>query len=322
MSPSHRKTRFSRSLRIAAGAVVLLSALLLAAISGCTAASPVPGKASRLRVYASFYPMYDFAVKIAGDRADVVCLVPPGGEPHIWEPTAADITGLERADVFVYSGAGMERWVGDVLGTLSNKKLITVETSAGLTLLKGGDAHDGGADAIDPHVWLDPKNAKRQTEAILRVLIQADPDGAARYEADFARYAAEFDKLDQEYRAALAPYAGREVVVAHQAFGYLCAEYGLIQVPVEGLTPESEPDPARIAEVIRIAREHDVRVIFFETAASPKVAQTIAKAIGADVAVLDPVAGLDKARIAAGEDYFSVMRGNLRALVSALSLKP
>jgi zinc transport system substrate-binding protein len=312
----HRKTLVCvQRDRILSWVAVLLSAALLAGTTACAGPAASPG---RLRVYASFYPMYDFTAKVAGDRAVVSCLVPPGGEPHIWEPTAADITGLERADVFIYNGAGMETWVGDVLGTLSNPDLLVVETAAGLPLLKGGDIHDGGSGAIDPHVWLNPRNAKKQLEAIRNALSKADPAGAAVYDANYSRFAAEFDALDREYRAALAPYANREIVVAHQAFGYLCAEYGLVQVPVEGLTPESEPDPARIAEVIRIAREHEIRVIFFEAAASPKVAETIARAIGARVDVLSPVAGLDKARIAAGEDYFSVMRDNLRALVNAL----
>ena len=312
-------------------AIFLLSAAVLIFSVACSTASPAPTDTDKgITVVASFFPMYDLARKIAGDRAQVSLLVTPGAEPHSWEPTAADIVQLERADMFVYSGAGMEIWAQDVLQTLSNKELVVIEASAGITLIKGGHAdHDGEADdeeeddhedeEYDPHVWLSPPNAKLQMANIRDGLLQADPDGAAVYQANYAKYAAEMDKLDMEYQNALAPYAGKEIIVAHEAFGYLCDAYGLVQLPVEGLTPDTEPDPARVADIIRLAKEHSVKVIFFEETASSKVAEVIADEIGARVDVLSPVAALDPDRMAAGEDYFSLMRDNLDALVAALS---
>ena len=305
--------------RLAGIAAALLAAAVLVFVAACGTASPAPaGTAPEIRVVASFFPMYDLARKVAGDRAQVSLLVTPGAEPHSWEPAAADIVRLERADLFVYNGAGMEHWAQDVLQALTNKEIVTVEASAGLPLIKGGDPdHEG--EGFDPHVWLSPPNAKLQMANIRDGLSKADPDGIAVYEANYERYAAEMDKLDTEYQKALAPYAGREIIVAHEAFGYLCAAYGLVQVPVEGLTPDTEPDPARVAEIIRLASVHKVQVIFFEETASSKVAQVIADEIGARVDVLSPVAALDTDRVTAGEDYFSLMRDNLDALVAALA---
>ncbi len=301
---------------------ILMALALLAAM---IPAFPAAAEGEKLTVYASFYPMYDFAMKVGGDKVTVVNMVPAGMEPHDWEPAASDIVGLENADVFVYNGAGMEHWVDKVLKALSNKDLTVANTSEGLTLLAGHsheeeaeEGHGEEAEAYDPHVWLGPLQAKAQMEAIKNALVKADPGNTAYYEENYTRCAAEFDALDQEFKQELAMLPDREIVVSHQAFGYLCAAYDLTQVPIEGLTPDSEPTPARMAEIIDFVKEHQVSTIFFEELVSPKVAETIAAATGAVTEVLNPIEGLTDEQIAAGEDYFSVMRQNLDALIKAL----
>jgi zinc transport system substrate-binding protein len=306
-------------------------------------AEPAEG-ADRLSVYASFFPMYDFAVKIGGERVDAVNMVPTGVEPHDWEPGTADIAGLTGADVFIYNGADMEHWVEDVLESLRNDRLAVVEASSGIELMEGHhhdhdhddhdhededehDDHDEDHDepeghddheegGHDPHVWLNPRHAKIQMRNIRDALKLADPDGAGYYDANYDKYAAMLDELDAEFTGALAEHAGKDIIVAHQAFGYLCAAYGLNQVPIEGLAPDSEPSPARMAEVIEFAREHSISVIFFEELVSPKVAETIAEAIGARTDVLNPLEGLGEDS-PADADYFSIMRANLQAIVQS-----
>ncbi len=313
-------------MKIARRLLVLWLALLVP-LAGCAANTPgKPGGGAaggKLSVYASFYPMADFARQIGGDLVNVVTMVPDGTEPHDWEPTAADVAGLERAAVFVYNGLGMEHWAEDVLASLQNKDLIVVEASRGVKLLEGhehedGEQHEDGDEAHDPHVWLNPMNAKIEMENIKTAFVQADPDRKDVYEANFARASAELDRLDQEFRAALSPLQNKQIVVAHQAFGYLCDAYGLTQVAIEGFSADAEPDPARVAEIIGFAREHKVKVIFFEELVSPKVAETIAGAIGARTDVLSPLEGLSDKQRAAGGNYYSVMRQNLKALVAAL----
>ena len=116
----------------------------------------------------------------------------------------------------------------------------------------------------------------------------------------------------------LSPLPNKTIVVAHEAFGYLCAAYGLEQVGIEELSPDSEPDPGRMAEVIDFVRANNVRTIFFEELVSPKVAQTIASETGAEAKMLNPYEGLSDEQLAADADYFSVMRDNLAALTEAL----
>lgn len=295
----------------------------------------------KLNVMASFYPMYDFATKVGGDKVEVTNMVPAGTEPHDWEPAATDIKDLEDADVFIYNGAGMEHWTEDVLNSLENKDLTVVEASKGLTLLEGKeeeededestdssseekdgeDSSDSESEEVtyDPHVWLSPLNAKTEMENIKNALVEADPDNKDYYEQNYETYAEKFDQLDQEYKEGLSDTKSKDLITSHEAFGYLCQAYGLNQVGIEGLSPDSEPDASRMDEIIKFAKENDVKTIFFEELVSPKVSETIADEIGAKTAVLNPIEGLTDDEISAGEDYFSVMESNLKTLEEALN---
>jgi len=292
--------------------------VFLSALAGCDGSVSGQQADGKISIVTSFYTMYDFACKIGGDQVYVVNLTPAGVEPHDWEPSPTDIVLLEKADVFVYNGAGMETWVDSVLPSLGNKKLTVVEASSGISLLNSsGNSSANASD--DPHVWLDPELAKMEMHMILDALTAKDPDHADEYAANYAKYADELDQLDEEFSSALAIVPQRNIVVAHEAFGYLCSAYDLIQIPIEGLAADSEPDAARMGEIIDFVRENNVKVIFFEELVSPKVAKAIADEAGCMTAVLNPLEGLSNKDQAAGEDYFSVMRTNLDTLVQALT---
>lgn len=300
------------------GLSVLALSMLL---TGCADKKVEDGK---LKVMASFYPVYDFAVKVGGDKVTVTNMVPAGTEPHDWEPDTRDITNLEEADVFVYSGAGMEHWVDDVLESLDNKKLITAEASDGITLMEGHEDEEEESKEeddhgeFDPHVWLAPENAKKEMENIKNALAEADPENKEYYEENYKTYAEKFDELDNKFKETLSPIPDKVIVVSHEAFGYLCDAYGIAQMGIEGLSPDSEPDPKRMAEVIDFVKDNQVKTIFFEELVSPKVAETIAKETGAKTEVLNPLEGLSDEEINAGEDYFSVMEKNLEVIKEAL----
>ena len=308
-------------------ALVCACTLSLSLLTGCgTQPADTATDDGRLRVLTSFYPMYDFACKIGGDCIDVTNMVPSGTEPHDWEPSTNDLKNLEKADVFIYNGADMEPWADDLLVSRSDT-LHVVEASENVELRttdgehehahehEGADHHHGD---FDPHVWLDPENAKIEMEAIRDALCAADPENSTVFQSNYEKYAAELDALDAEFREKLAPLPNRTIVVAHEAFGYLCDAYGLTQVGIEGLSPDSEPDPGRMAEVIDFVREHSISTIFFEELVSPKVAEAIASETGAQAKMLSPLEGLSDEQAAAGADYFSVMHDNLAALIEAL----
>lgn len=302
------------------------------ALSSCSGAPDQGGQkgaegSGKLSVVTSFYPMYDFTKKIGGDRVDVTNLVPAGTEPHDWEPSTTDIKKLEGADVFVYNGADMEQWVDATLASLSNSHLVTCKASEGVSLRTVGAEHgaeghaadDKNGSADDPHVWLAPENAKAEMANIKDALVKADPDDKDYFEANYQKWAGECDALDQEFKSKLSPLPNKNIVVSHEAFGYLCDAYGLTQTPIEGLDADAEPSAKDLAAITDFVKANNVHVIFSEDLVSPKIAQTIASATGAQVEVLNPVEGLTDEQLAAGDDYFSVMRNNLDKLVKVLS---
>lgn len=297
------------------------------------ATSQIENAEDKLEVYTSFYPLYDFATKVGGDKVKVVNLVPAGVEPHDYEPSAKEVASLEKADVFIYNGAGMESWTDKVLAALQNQDLKVVEASQNIEFIEGHvhdheeeeheehkeDEHEEHEEhGLDPHVWISIKNAKIEMENIKNALVEADPENKDYYEANYASYAEKFDALDQEFKETLAPFENRDIIVAHEAFGYLCKDYDLNQVGIEGISADSEPDPARMAEIVDFAKEHQMKVIFFEELVSPKVAKMVAKEVGAEAMVLNPLEGLTEEQLSAGEDYLSVMKQNLEALTKAL----
>jgi zinc transport system substrate-binding protein len=278
--------------------------------------TPAPAK-PKPSVVASFYPLHEFARQVAGDAAEVTSLVPPGVEPHDWEPAPQDVARLEKAQVFVYNGAGFEPWANKLLANLGGKGPVVVVATQGMDLLRA-DLPGHGHDEPDPHVWLDPVLAQRQLELIRAALAGADPDNAARYSANAKAFGDRLAELSDRYERGLARCQRREIVVSHASFSYPAKRYRLTQVPVMGLSPDSEPSPAQLAQIVRFARRHKVNVIFFETLVSPKLAETLAREVGARTLVLDPIEGLTKEGQAAGKGYLDLMEANLQNLRAAL----
>ncbi|MBI4233058.1 MAG: zinc ABC transporter substrate-binding protein [Chloroflexi bacterium] len=283
-------------------------------LAGC-GSSGVKGKEERkLTVVASFYPLAYFAQQIGGSELKVVTLVPPGVEAHDWEPSPRDIVALQEASLFVYNGAGFEPWVPRVLAAVSRKDTEVVEATRGLPLLMVG----AGSRSPDPHVWLDPVLAQRQVEMIRDALAKVDPDRGDVYRKGGEVLSARLAALHAAFQDGLDRCQSRTVVTPHAAFGYLAQRYNLEIIAVAGLSPEVEPSPARLAEVVSVVRERGVRYIFFETLVSPALSETIAREIGARTLVFNPLEGLTREELAAGEDYFTVMQRNLGNLRLAL----
>lgn len=292
----------------------LFTVLCLVAVgTGCGNGGSRSGfqTSDKLSVVTTIYPMYDFALQIAGDKAEIINLVPAGVEPHDFELSTGDMQLLEQADLFLYNGAGMEPFVDKTLNALSNENLVLVEAAMKVDKLE----HD---QRTDPHTWLSIRNAIQECEAIKDAFVGLDMQNAAYYEDNFEAYKQRLEALDAQYRSELTELSTDTIVVSHEAFGYLCADYGLKQEAVEGLTAESEPDSARMKEIVDFCTEQDVKVIFFEELVSPKVAQTIADEVGAETDVLNPIEGLTVEQEGKGLDYIGLMQENLEALKRAL----
>lgn len=182
---------------------------------------------------------------------------------------------------------------------------------------ESGHNHDHGG--LDPHVWLSPALAVQEVRNIEKGLSEAAPEYKDQFKANADAYVAELEALDKDFTAALKDSKRKDFITQHAAFGYLAKQYGLTQVPIAGLSPDLEPSPSRMADIVKFAKEHNVKTIFFETLVSSKVADTIANEIGAKSAVLNPIEGLSEEELAEGLDYVKVMRQNLEALKAALN---
>lgn len=171
----------------------------------------------------------------------------------------------------------------------------------------------------DPHIWLSPQNAKTMFKNIADAVSELDPENKDFYEENLKKYTDELDKLDSEFKEGLANIKSNEIVVSHEAFGYLCNEYGLTQKGIEGVMAESEPDAKTIKEIIELVKEKGIKIIFTEEAMNPKIVETISKETGAEVRTLNPLEGISEDDMNKGVDYFSIMRENLENLKEALN---
>jgi zinc transport system substrate-binding protein len=272
---------------------IILVLALLVALTGCGEESGASADSHHGDVVAAFYPLAWAAERVAGDTIRLHNLTPPGTEPHDFELTARDVERIRSADVVLFLGGGFQPAVEDA-----------VEGAEGEAVNLLVDPVHG-----DPHVWLDPRRFAAVAQLVADALRRSE--GAAEP-------VAELRALDREYSDGLRHCRSREIVTAHEAFGYLARRYRLKQVAITGISPEAEPTPRRLEEVVARVRQTGATTIFFETLISPRLAETVARETGARTAVLNPLEGLTQEQLDRGEDYLSVMRDNLAALRAAL----
>jgi zinc transport system substrate-binding protein len=321
--------------RLVSVGVVSAVALGLAACGGddaspqTTSGSTAGGEP--LRVVANFYPLAEALQRVGGDRVEVANLTPPGSEPHDIEITSDDVDEIEDADLVVYLGGGFQPGVEKVAEGRSGP---TLDIATKVTLEAGDheaiEAEEAGHEEeehaeegeehgdVDPHFWLDPTLMRAAVDAIEAELTSLSPADEATFAANAAAYDAELAALDAEFTAGLAGCARTQIVTAHAAFYYLAHRYGLEQLAITGLSPDSEPDPQRLDELADLVERDGVTTIFSETLVSAEIAETLARETGATTAVLNPLEGLTDDQLDAGETYLSVQRENLAALQTAL----
>jgi zinc transport system substrate-binding protein len=305
--------------RTLSAVIASLVALAVLGVAACTTNSAAA--AGKVDVVAAFYPLQFVAEQVGGGHIAVTNLAKPGAEPHDLELSARQVGRVSDAEVIVYL-KGFQPAVDDAVDQVGGDRTFDVATAVPLLdagesdHVHAGEESDHHEDAAkDPHVWLDPTRLATIAQQVADRLGAADPANKTDYAANAARLRTELTGLDQEYAAGLANCQRRELVTSHAAFGYLADRYHLEQVGLSGVTPDTDPAPQRLASVAQEAREHGATTIFFETLVSPKVADTIAREVGARTAVLDPIEGLQPGSTG---DYFSIMRTNLTAIRTAL----
>lgn len=303
-----------RIILIAAGGLAIIALALWAFTGG----KPNQTSNDKLTITTSFYPLYFFTKSIVADRADVYNITPSGAEPHDYELTTGDQARIYDSALLVLNGVKLEAWGGNITNNLrgSSTKVISVGDQ-----LANSTISENGILGRDPHVWLDPALAKKMVGAITEAIIQIDPQGTEIYQANSKNLISNLSILDEEFRTGLSNCQQKNIVTSHSAFGYLAKEYGLNQISVAGLSPDAEPSADSLAKVADFARKNNIKYIFFESLVSPKLAQTVAREVGAQTMVLNPLEGLTSAEIATGKNYFTEMERNLKNLKTALGCR-
>ena len=268
--------------------VLVLCAVLV--LAGCGS--------KRGSVVAAFYPLAFAAQQVGGPTLRVENLTPAGAEPHDIELTPREVGDIQQAKVVLYLSHGFQPAVAEAVRSAHGR---VVDALSGLALRPG-----------DPHVWLDP---------VRYAHIVGEVGAALGRPRAAARLANRVRALDGAYRRGLAHCTRRTFVTTHAAFGYVADRYGLHQVAITGVDPESEPDAQKLASLARLVRSDHIHAVFFERLVSPKLAQTIAREDGVGTAVLDPIEGLTPAEQRAGATYFTLMRQNLQALRAELGCR-
>ena len=257
--------------------------LTVTLLAACATQSPASG-GGQLRVVATTTQVGEAARAVGGDAIQLTVLLQPGADAHEFEMTPPAAAALERSDLILESGAGLESWLQGPLATIGGKDRLH-DMSAGIALRKP----DGAAVAteVDPHYWLTAPNAIHLVENVRDTLSAARPDLAAAFATRASAYVARLQAADTEIRRLMAeiPPQRRGIVTNHDALGYFMAEYGLhfVGSVFPSLDVSSEPDPAQLASLADTIRREGVTAIFSESAVNPRLARAIADETGAHV---------------------------------------
>ncbi len=319
----------------------LLVILTLSLTMGCTQNTSSPTAVSeapqKLQVVTTLFPTYDFAKTLLGEKGEVTLLLPPGVEPHAYEPTPQDIVGISKADVFIYTGEAMEPWAHDILKTINSKDLTIIDASTGIELLIGHDHeeeadHEGEApdkeisdheDAgADPHIWLDPVLAVQMTDTIAAGLIEAAPEWGKDITVRKDVLKGDLQELHESYLAAIEKSTGKKIIYGgHFAFGYLAKRYGLEHIsPYDGFSPNAEPTPASIVQLTEALKASGTKVIFYQELIDPRIARVIADETGAEMLMLNGAHNVSKEDREKGITYIEIMKQNLVNLIKGLGV--
>lgn len=312
------------------GALVLAFGLLV----GCTSGSDTK---ESLTIVTTFFPLYDLARTIAGDDVEVVNLMESGVSAHDYEPSVQDRIKIESADVFVYNGAGMEGWVDKTLESMNVEKLKVVDTSKNVSLLESdhnhdheeeghdheeesddheheeGHDHDHGVN--DPHIWLDPVNAKAQAQAIFDALVAVDPDHKSEYQSRYDALAVELDQLDTLMKTGMETAVHKHVVMNHSAFSYMAHRYGFDIESISGIIPESEPSATQLTSIMEFIEHEGITSILMESTSNQKVIDVIVNATGVKVLPINTLESVDDSKTAS---YVAIMKANIESILSVM----
>ena len=294
---------------------------------------------TQLNVVTTLFPQYDFTKEIGGENVDVTLIIPPGVEPHAFEPTPQDVLKMLDADVLIYTSAEMEPWITSVLETLDPSKTLVVDASVGVDMIASDhddadheedadhedheDEHDHDHEGTDPHYWLDPNNAIIMVSNVEVALSKKLPEQATLFIENASKLTHDLETLDQAIVEAVERFDSKTILSGgHFAFGYFAHRYGLENVsPYEGFSPDAEPTPQKIAQLIDTISSTKAKAIYYEELIDPRVAKVISDETGVEMLLLHAAHNISKEELSKGTTYLEIMYGNLERLKEGLGYK-
>lgn len=297
-------------------------------LGGCAKQEQSEGEGG-LSIVTTLFPQYDFAKEIVGDVGQVTLLLTPGMESHSYEPTPADIIAINKADLFIYTGADMEPWVEQVLDSL-DKDVMVIDLSEYVTLDReeesDEDEHDteehSHTHTYDPHIWTSPENAILMVTAIRDAINLLDEENVKIYSRNCTNYVMELNELDKSFRELSEEDNVHNTLVfgGRFAFHYLFRDFGWDYISAyDGCSTETEPSTKKIAQIIDYINENDINVVYYEELTEPTVAKSISEATGAQMLLLHSCHNVTQEELDEGVSYITLMQQNLENIRKGLS---
>ena len=277
--------------------LIALSLVLLGLGLAACSKKEVSGAGSKrgLNIVTSFYPIYSMVKEVSGDLNDVRMIQSSAGI-HEFEPSASDVAAIYEADVFVYHSRTLESWAGSLDPSLQKSKVAVVEASNGMQLDKVTGLEEVSAEEgidektlYDPHTWLDPEKVAEEAQLIAQELSKLDSKNAETYQKNAQKFAEKAKALSKKYQGVFSELDEKIFVTQHTAFSYLAKRFGLKQLGISGISPDQEPSPRQLTEIQDFIKTYKVKTIFVESNASSKLAETLKKATGVNLKVLNPL---------------------------------
>jgi zinc transport system substrate-binding protein len=263
-------------------------------LAGCQQRPTPKTSVEQMHVMVSIAPQKYFVERIGNGYVTVNVMVPPGAEPHTFEPKPAQLKALSHASAYMRIRIDFESaWMDKIKA--ANPKMLVVDTTQGIERMpmaagyqeEGEQAHTGKGENLDPHIWLSPPLVKVQAQTIANALMQLDAKHKQVYQANLERFLADIDTLDADIRKTLQGVKHRKFIVFHPSWGYFARDYGLEMIPIQ--VGGQEPSAAELGALITKAKTEDIKVVFAEPEFSTQSAETIAREIGGEVLLLNPL---------------------------------
>ncbi|WP_010171180.1 metal ABC transporter solute-binding protein, Zn/Mn family [Bacillus coahuilensis] len=334
----------------------ILSLLVMAA--GCQSTTSAPPEINHdndtIQIYTTLYPLAFFASQIGGKHVEVETIMAPGTDSHTFEPTTKQMIEVAESDLFIYNGYGMEPYADKMSESLQSEEIVLLEATKDLDIdeLTGiideehaaedehsdhedhatedehsdheedtqhEDEHEGHHHGdVDSHIWIDPNYSLQLAETIKNQLVTMKPEMSGEFEENFETLKTRLVDLDQEFTTLLESKESKELLVSHAAFGYWESRYGIEQIAISGISSTEEPSQKQLADIIKLAQEHDIQYVVFEQNVSAKIGEIIQNEIGAEAAYLHNLSVLTEEDIQNNEDFFTLMEKNLNILDTIL----